>query len=405
MVTHALPRRMRSLGVNDDIRQHPGQMNPWRMIEFRIMMYRSTVYSMLALMAMASACSKPGGDAPQKEARTHTIARGELTMAVSATGEVEASYKVEVKSKASGEILEFPFEPGDKVKKGDILIRLDQKTEKRNAALMEADLGRAKAELDSAKADLLEKQISLKRAKSLAAKDLVASQELDLAVSRAAMAAARISQMEAFLLKAELALEDARERLAETVIQSPIDGVIVEKSVEKGQIIASGITSVTGGTRLLVVADLERLFVYALVDETDIGHVSVGQKAEVTVDAYPNKAFEGVVERIYPTGETKDNITVFRVKVEIMDLDKALLRPGMTANVDIVLERKPDVLIVPDEAITYSSSSPKEGTVSVKSGGKQVERQITMGLSNGFETEAVSGLKEGDVVVIKPAAP
>jgi len=342
-------------------------------------------------------------DAP-KEPRTQKAIRGELVVAVSATGEVEPEYKVEVKSKASGEILEFPFEPGDAVTKGQPLIHLDQKTEKRNVAQAEAELARANAEIKSAKADLLEKDLILKRTRSLFDKKLVSDQELDAAVARDASASAAIAQAEASGRKAELLVEDARERLHDTVIVSPIDGIIVEKTVERGQIITSGVTSVTGGNRLLVVADLRRIYVAALVDETDVGHVASGQKASVTVDTYPSKVFEGVVRRIYPTGETKDNITVFRTKVEVLDPQKSMLRPGMTANVDIVLQRKANALYIPDEAVTYAKGKSGEGTVTVKSGSKQEERTALLGLSNGFDTEILSGLAEGETVVIKPPA-
>ncbi|MDH5510151.1 MAG: efflux RND transporter periplasmic adaptor subunit, partial [Nitrospinota bacterium] len=197
-------------------------------------------------------------------------------------------------------------------------------------------------------------------------------------------------------------VEDARERLSETVIESPIDGVIVEKTVERGQIITSGITSVTGGNRLLMVADLSRLYVFALVDETDIGQVAMGQKVSVSVDAYPEHEFDGVVHRIYPVGETSENITVFRVKVEILGDNKTLLRPGMTANVDIILRTSPNTFIVPDEAVAYDLHDEKKGAVTVKTSTGSMERQVTLGETNGFETEVTTGLEEGELVLIKP---
>jgi len=356
-------------------------------------------------MAMALFyCASNSDGVEEKETRTHKVAREDLVVAISATGEVEPEYKVEVKSKASGEILEFPHEPGDVVKKGEVLIRLDRKTEERNVALMEADLARARAELESARADQLEKDLALKRTRSLVGNNLVSSQELDGAVARAAVAAARVSQVQAALEKARLVVEDARERLDETVIASPIDGVIVAKAVERGQIITSGITSVTGGTSLLVVADLSRLHVFALVDETDIGKVETGQQATLSVDAYPERTFEGKVRLIYPTGETSDNITVFRVKVEILDDKKTLLRPGMTANVDIVLRKRPNALIVPDEVVAYDPEKPEKGLVSLKTANGVVEREVTLGETNGFETEITGGLEEGDLVLLKPPA-
>ncbi|MDH5638548.1 MAG: efflux RND transporter periplasmic adaptor subunit [Nitrospinota bacterium] len=361
------------------------------------------IYVLLTALVFAGlACNGGANGKPEKEPRAHKVVRDDLVVSVSATGVVEPEYKVEVKSKASGEILEFPHEPGDSVKKGEVLIRLDQKTEQRNVALMEADLSKARAELESAKADLLEKNLALKRTRTLLEKQLISGQELDSAVAHAAVAQARVSQIGAIIEKASLVVEDARERLAETVIESPIDGVIVEKTVERGQIITSGITSVTGGTRLLVVADLTRLYVYALVDETDIGQVAMDQKVTVSVDAYPEQEFDGVVQRIYPVGETSDNITVFRVKVEILGDRKTLLRPGMTANVDIILRKRPNALIVPDEAVAYDPDDEKKGAVTVKTAKGNIVRQVTLGETNGFETEVTTGLKEGEMVLIKP---
>ena len=374
------------------------------MIESILMCYRRTTWLAMAIAMISAACQMNGGEEKEAPLKFQKVIRGKLVMAVSSTGVVEAESKVEVKSKASGEILEFPFEPGDKVEKGQVLIRLDQETEERNVALTEADLSSAKAELESAKADMLEKTTNLKRARSLFAKNLISVQELDLAVAREAVASARIGQVEAMVTKAGLAVENARDRLEETVIIAPMDGVIVEKAVEQGQIITSGITSVTGGNKLMVISDLSRLFVSAQVDETDIGKVENGQKVVITVDAYQDHTFEGAVRRIYPTGQTQDNITVFLVMVEILDIRRAMLRPGMTANVDIVLEEKDDVVIAPDVAIRYTDDE-NMGLVNIRTQGKDMEeRKVSLGLSNGFETEILSGLSEGEEVALRPPA-
>lgn len=331
--------------------------------------------------------------------RTAKVVRGEIISAVSASGVVEPNFQVEVKSKASGEILEFPFEPGDSVTTGQKMVTLDPKTEKRSLAQTEADLARVNAELKSARATLMEKEAKVKRALTLFERGLISSEERESAVAAAQMAHARVSEVEAAIRKAELAVEDARERLEETVIVSPIDGVIVEKSVERGQIISSGITSFTGGTKLCVIADLSRVFVIALVDETDIGRVFEGQEARVTVDAYPDNVFNGKVERIYPVGETQDNITVFKVKIEALAESRELLKPKMTANVDMILEKRDDTLIVPDEVIKREEDGEY---VFVIDGGKPVRRKVVTGITNGFETEIRQGLKEGDEVLLRP---
>jgi HlyD family secretion protein len=352
------------------------------------------------LAGLGAAYFKPGSSNVKESGQTHKVTRGDLVVTVSASGAIEPSFQVEVKSKASGEILEFEFEPGDRVQKGNTLLTLDQRTERRNLAQQEADLARVLSELESARADLLERNLNLNRTRKLFEQKLVSDQGLDSASARAAIGGARVGEVKAAIIKARLTVEDAKERLDDTVIVSPIDGVIVEKSVEKGQIISSGISSFTGGTKLCVIADLSRMFIIALVDETDIGKVIEGQKVNVSVEAYPERTFEGVVTRIYPTGETSDNITVFKVKVEILDLKKAALRPRMTANVDMIIDIHKNALIIPDEALRVADGDGEKLFVYVQNGRKISERDVTVGLSNGFETEIIEGLKEGELILL-----
>jgi HlyD family secretion protein len=332
--------------------------------------------------------------------KTAVVTRGELVHAVSATGVIEPNFQVEVKSKASGEILSFPFEPGDMVSAGQKLLTLDPSTEQRSVAQKEADLAKAEADLKSAKASQLEAKGKRDRAATLMAQGLISTQEMESAESVFASAVARVAVAEASLARVKLEVEDARERLRETVVASPIDGIMLEKSVEKGQIIASGISSVTGGTKLCVVADLTRTFIMALVDETDIGKVFDGQQARVTVDAYSDMVFDGKVSRVYPMGQESDKITVFKVKVEIVGENRRLLKPMMTANVDLILQRKSGVLYIPDEAIKHEEKD-KTPYVTVLANGKQVKKHVKTGMSNGFDTEILDGLKEKETVILR----
>jgi HlyD family secretion protein len=336
--------------------------------------------------------------------KTAQVVRGDLVHAVSATGVIEPNFQVEVKSKASGEILSFPWEPGDMVVSGQKLLTLDPSTERRNVAQREADLAKANADLASAQASMLEIRGKYGRAKTLMGQGLISLQEMESAESALASAAARVAVAEASVKRVRLEVEDARERLKETVVVSPIDGMILEKNVEKGQIISSGISSVTGGTKLSVVADLARTFIMTLVDETDIGKVFEGQKARITADAYPDKVFDGKVDRVYPKGQESDKITVFKVKVEIVGENRRLLKAMMTANVDLILDSRKGVLIVPDESVKLDDKD-KKPYVQVLEGDKPVRRTVKTGLSNGFETEITEGLKEKDTVVLRSPAP
>jgi len=332
--------------------------------------------------------------------KTAQVTRGDLVHAVSATGVIEPNFQVEVKSKASGEILSFPWEPGDMVVVGQKLLTLDPSTEQRNVAQREADLAKADADLASAQASMIETRGKHGRAKTLMGDGLISVQELESAETALMSAVARVAVAEASVKRVRLEVEDARERLKETVVVSPIDGMILEKNVEKGQIISSGISSFTGGTKLSVVADLTRTFIMTLVDETDIGKVFDGQKARITADAYPDKVFDGKVDRVYPKGQESDKITVFKVKVEITGENRRLLKAMMTANVDLILDVRKGVLIVPDEAVKLDDKD-KKPYVQLLEGDKPVRRMVKTGLSNGFETEITEGLKEKDTVVLR----
>ena len=137
----------------------------------------------------------------------------------------------------------------------------------------------------------------------------------------------------------------AKRRLDETKVYSPIDGVVVDKQVQIGQIISSGITNIGGGTTIMTVSDLSRIFVYASVDESDIGKVEVGQKADITVDAFPEARFTGEVQIISPQGVNESNVVTFELKIEVISDNKTLLKPEMTANVEIVAAQKEEVAV------------------------------------------------------------
>jgi HlyD family secretion protein len=193
------------------------------------------------------------------------------------------------------------------------------------------------------------------------------------------------------------ALDLARERLNDTKVYSPIDGVVTARSVQIGQIISSGISNVGGGTTALTVSDLSRIFSLASVDEADIGKVTVGQPAEITVDAFPGKRFIGRVERIAIRGVNVSNVVTFEVKIEVTSKDKGLLRPEMTTNVDIVAAARDSVLSVPTDAIVRKGG--KSHVTVVKADGAKEDRIVGTGISDGQRTEITTGATEGEVVV------
>ncbi|MBI5814683.1 MAG: efflux RND transporter periplasmic adaptor subunit [Nitrospinae bacterium] len=362
------------------------------------------IVTILAVIIAGAGVFKFNGTSGKNEkTRTARIAKGDITLAVSATGAIEPDSQVEIKSKASGEVTEFPYEPGDAIKAGQKLLTLDPATERRNVGMKESDLARAIADFDSAGASLMELSAKATRAVALSKQGLISNQELESAQTAEAQAKSKAEFAEAAVKKARLELDDAKERLRETVIVSPMDGVLLEKTVEKGQVVASGISTFTGGTKLGLVGDISRIFIVALVDETDIGKVYAAQKANITADAYPEMVFDGIVTRVYPKGESSGAITVFKVKIEITGEGVQKLKPGMTANVDLILQSKSGVIIAPEEALKTDDGG-KTHYVYLVGGGKPEKRAVKVGLSNGFEAEVTQGLREGETVFLRAPA-
>ncbi|MEX0601753.1 MAG: efflux RND transporter periplasmic adaptor subunit, partial [Bacteroidota bacterium] len=268
--------------------------------------------------------------------RLVTVTRGDLNLVVSADGVVQPINLVEVKSKASGQIVELTFEEGQEVQKGGLLIALDKTTAKN-------DFDQAKADLAVAESNAQQQENNFRRATELFQKSLISEQDRDQAELENVRARAQ-------LVKARAALSSADERLRDTRVMSPITGVILTKTVELGQIISSGVSNVGGGTLLATIADMNQVHVETNVDEVDIGRVVVGQSARVVADAYPDEPFTGEVIRIAPLGKTQQNVTTFNVIVLVRNLG-GKLKAGMSASVDIEIFRRQNVVLVPTEAL------------------------------------------------------
>jgi HlyD family secretion protein len=181
-----------------------------------------------------------------------------------------------------------------------------------------------------------------------------------------------------------------------------MDGVVSALNIQKGNIISSGITNVGGGTTIMTLSDLSRIFILASVDESDIGHVALDQDVNITADAYAGRTFKGKVVRIATKGVNVSNVVTFEVKIEVLDDAKRLLKQEMTANVQIVAAQRDDVVLVPAQAV-----SRKQGEVHatvVTESGRTEERTVKLGLNDGDNWEVLEGLKEGEVVQLKPEA-
>ena len=374
------------------------------------------------------------------------VLKGDLIVKVSAKGIVEPNFKVEVKSKASGKILKFSLEEGEIVKKGQALLHLNKNDETRNVAKANADLTSGEASLKKSKTALLlqknryetdlkitsseveEAEVNLedskyqkKRQYELYKKKYISEETLEKAVTsfkvnqenltqakiryQAAQGAIHDISMKkhevelaaAEVTRRQIALDESKERLEETDIYSPISGVIIQKLVEEGQIISSGVSSVSGGTPLAEIADMSRIFIIADVDETDIGEIREEQKVEVTADAFYGKIFKGKVLRISPKGVVENSITIFKVKIEILGQGKNVLKPMMSSNVDIVTNKIKNTVFVSRQAIRLSEG--KSFAVIINNELPE-EIEIKTGIRTPLYIEVLTGLMADQEVII-----
>jgi HlyD family secretion protein len=338
------------------------------------------------------------------------VKRGDLSIAVSATGKIEPIKTVELRSKASGEIIGMLVEEGDFVGRDQIICELEKTT-------AQNDYEQAKADLEVAKVNLEIAEKELKRQQELFTRKLISDQELE-------STRLKYEQAKSQLVGAEATLSTMKERLDDTVLRSPMDGVVITRYVEEGQVIASGISNVSGGTLIAVVGDLTSVYIQADVDETDIGKVALGQPVKVVADAHPNQEFFGKVQRIAPMGTEVQNVTVFKVTSEVKNPQR-LLKAGMNATVEIVAADLKNVLLIPSEAVKEAQEvmqfisatkgdgkseaeaklprqkfDPRQKYVLVVKNGIPTPVPVETGISNFDFAEIKSGISEGDSVLV-----
>lgn len=289
----------------------------------------------LALLVL-SACSTGEAAEDTPKLQTEGVTRGDLTLLAEATGTVEPVRSVEVKSKASGEILKLYVDVGDIVQPGALLAEVDPRDVRNRYEQAQADLEVAKARTEISKAQL-------DRSAELLAAGVIAEQEHE--TKRLDYANALANQV-----KAETNFELSELQLQDVTIRAPMKGTIIQKNVEEGGVIQSASGNVSGGTTLFVMANLDEMQVRTLVDETDMGEIQAGLTTTVKVEAFPDRTFRGNVQKIEPQATVQQNVTMFPVIVTL-DNRAGLLKPGMNAEVNILIAQALDVLLVPNSAI------------------------------------------------------
>ena len=392
----------------------------------RLIIWGSVGVVLVLLIAAGVIAAKSGGTKidPSKLAK---VERGDLAKSVVATGKVTPITKVEVKSKASGIVKKLYVEYGDHVKAGQLLAQLDKIEIEAQVAQSKAALEAAQANLTSSQADFERAKVDaegpdvppLKRAYDRAigmAKDGVVSQSaLDdaeknytMAVNKQNVAKAQVTvlkaktaQSQAQVAEDQANLQQLEEQLSYTDIVSPIDGIVLSRDVEVGDAVSSILVLGSSATLIMTLGDTSEVYVKGKVDESDIGKVYLGQPARIKVESFKDKTFNGKVTKISPMGVEKDNVTTFEVRVSIQN-PGGELKAEMTANAEIILDEHKNVLQIPEGAIIYDKD--KKASVEVpdpkgKDGKDKVA--VNIGISNGAKTEVLSGLKEGNQVVLQ----
>jgi HlyD family secretion protein len=355
------------------------------------------------------------------------VERGDLAKSVVATGKIYPITNVEVKSKASGIVQKLLVDYGENVKKDQVLAELDKQEilaqvnqEKASLQAAEAAARAADADMEHAKVDAEGPDVPMlkrayERAQKMAKDGVVSESTLDdaqksyeLAVNKQQLgkanvisATAKLKQAEAQVAQAKALLDEKNKEYQNSTIVSPIDGMVLSRDVEVGSAVSSILVLGSSATLVMTLGDIRSVYVKGKVDESDIGRVYIGQPARIKVESYKDRTFSGKVTKISPMGVEKDNVTTFEVRVSI-DNSKGELKSQMTANAEILLEEHKGILIVPEGALIYDKDRKASIEIpepTAKDGKKKVD--VTVGISNGSKTELLSGLKEGQQVILQ----
>jgi len=355
------------------------------------------------------------------------VSRGDVAQSVVATGKIQPITKVEVKSKASGIVERLLVDINDRVKKGQELAQLDQQeivaqvdaqraqlaSAQANVATYEANIEQDK--VNAAAPDLPMYKATLDRNQEMQREGIVSRQAFDdanrdylaaltkrdAAKAQVGVDTAKLKQARAQVQQSEASLKQLEEQLSYTTIVAPMDGVILSRDVEIGDAVSSILVLGSTATLVMTEGDTTQVYVQGKVDEADIAHVYLGQPARIKVESFRDRPFYGKVTKIAPMGVEKDNVTTFEVRVSINN-PGGELKANMTANAEILMDEHKGVLTVPENAVIYDAQ--KNASVQIpdkhqKDGTRKIP--VKVGLSNGSVTEVVSGLKEGDQVVLQ----
>ena len=350
---------------------------------------------------------------------TAKVTKGDVTQVVNATGTIQPLLLSPVGSQVSGIVYKLHADFNDTVRRGQVLVELDPALFQTAVKSQEANLASAQANLVRTKADALNAARIAERSRALFAKNYISAADRDTAVAAEQSTAASVQAAEAGIKLAQAGLDKARLDLKNSVILSPVDGIVISRNVELGQAV---VASFQAPNLFQIAGDLRKMQVLASVDEADIGFLQVGASAEFTVDSFRGRRFRAKVSQIRNAAQTVQNVVTY---VVVLDVDNAelLLRPGMTANVRVVVAERKEVLLVPNAALRFkpridrgSGEGAPEGrerrregktdrgnksTVFIPDGERIHPVFVSIGITDGLVSEVTDGIGEGQVIVIE----
>ncbi len=385
------------------------------------------VVALLVLVAGGAAVAHMVSGSSIDPNKLAKVTRGDVARSVVATGKIQPITKVEVKSKASGIVEKLFVDINNRVHKGQPLAELDQQEIMAQVEAQRAQLAAARANVGTFEANIEQDKVNasapdlpmykttLDRNMQMQKEGVVSRQALDdanrdylaaltkrdAAKAQVMVDQAKLKQAQAQVLQSEASLKQLEEQLSYTTIVAPMDGIILSRDVEVGAAVSSILVLGSTATLVMTEGDTTQVYVQGKVDEADIAHVYLNQPARIKVESFRDRIFNGKVTKIAPLGVEKDNVTTFEVRVSI-DNPGGELKANMTANAEILLDEHKGVLTVPENAVMYDGQ--KNATVEVPDKNQKEGKRkmaVKVGLSNGSVTEIVSGLKEGDQVVLQ----
>ena len=371
---------------------------------------------------VALAYFKKTGRASAIDVKVQQIKTENINRSILASGTLVYKQQVQLRSEVIGQVSELLITEGDKVNKGQVLMRLDPRS-----FIADVKQQQAFVRLQSIAIERQQKQLENLKSQWLRKRDLYRRKILDqdafeLVENNYELAQIDLRSRQESLLQAQASLDKAKERLDKTVFRSPIDGIATSVDIKQGETVISGTTNISG-SNLITIADPSSILIEVQVDEADIADIKVDQKANIFAVAFPDEALEGTIQSIATTAKRAQGRQglSFKVKILLADNSNIAVRPGMSCRAEIYTQSKDNVLSVPSEAVIFakndntqkdsenkSSKTPNSANDSknyifVMVNNKAVKRAVTLGISNDRLQEITSGIKAGDKVIIGPA--